>query len=66
MILLFAGCITTTTPQTPVIPTQQRFCLNVSQTMPVTEEVYSVIHEGKSPRQAVETLLERDVKPETS
>jgi glycerol-3-phosphate dehydrogenase (NAD(P)+) len=32
--------------------------------VPITEEVYAVIHEGKNPREAVEALLERDPKPE--
>ena len=36
--------------------------LNVE--MPITEEIYAVIHEGKSPLDAVTSLLQRDVKPE--
>lgn len=31
---------------------------------PITEEVFSVIHDGKNPLEAVESLLSRDVKPE--
>jgi len=32
--------------------------------MPISEEVYQVLHEGKSARQAVEDLMNRDLKPE--
>jgi len=32
--------------------------------MPVTDEVYAIVHEGKDPRDAVRSLLARDVKPE--
>ncbi len=32
--------------------------------MPISEEVYRVLHEGKSARQAVEDLMGRDLKPE--
>lgn len=38
MMLLFAGCVTPT-EQTPLTPPKQQFCLNVSQTVPVTEEI---------------------------
>ena len=31
---------------------------------PITEEVCAVIHEGKNPRQAVQALLARDLRPE--
>lgn len=32
--------------------------------VPVTDEVYAIIHEGKNPHDAVKSLLERRVKPE--
>jgi len=32
--------------------------------VPITEEVYSIVHKGKSPLAAVESLMSRDVKPE--
>ena len=32
--------------------------------MPITEEIYAVIHQGKSPNDAVTSLLQRDVKSE--
>ena len=32
--------------------------------VPITEEVYAIIHEGKAPQAAVDALLTRDVKPE--
>jgi glycerol-3-phosphate dehydrogenase (NAD(P)+) len=32
--------------------------------VPITEEVYAVVHEGKNPRDAVQALLSRDPKPE--
>ncbi len=32
--------------------------------VPITEEVYAVVHEGKNPHRAVETLLARDPRPE--
>jgi glycerol-3-phosphate dehydrogenase (NAD(P)+) len=32
--------------------------------VPVTEEVYGILHEDKNPREAVEALLSRDLKPE--
>ena len=32
--------------------------------VPITDEVYSVIHAGKNPQQAVEALLGRDLRPE--
>src|SRR5262249_34976523 len=32
--------------------------------MPITTEVYEVLYEGKSPRQAVADLLAREAKPE--
>lgn len=32
--------------------------------MPITEQVYRVIHESQSPQEAVEALLSRDSKPE--
>jgi glycerol-3-phosphate dehydrogenase (NAD(P)+) len=32
--------------------------------MPITTEVYRVLHEGKSPRQAVTDLLARELRPE--
>lgn len=32
--------------------------------VPITDEVYAIVHEGKSPADAVASLLERDVKPE--
>lgn len=32
--------------------------------VPITEEVYAIIHEGKSPREAVESLMTREVKAE--
>lgn len=32
--------------------------------VPITEEVYAVIHEGKDPRRAVEDLMAREPKPE--
>ena len=34
--------------------------------MPITEQVYAVLYEGRSPRQAVQALLDRDPKPELS
>lgn len=34
-------------------------------TMPISEQVERVIHEGLAPRRAVEALLSRDIKPET-
>jgi glycerol-3-phosphate dehydrogenase (NAD(P)+) len=33
--------------------------------VPITEQVYAVIHEGQSPAIAVSALMERDVKPES-
>ena len=33
--------------------------------MPITEQVDRVLHHGQNPRQAVESLLARDPKPET-
>jgi glycerol-3-phosphate dehydrogenase (NAD(P)+) len=33
--------------------------------VPITEEVYAIVHEGKAPRDAVQALLMRDAKPET-
>ena len=32
--------------------------------LPITEEVYNILHNGKSPMEAVEDLMGRDVKPE--
>jgi glycerol-3-phosphate dehydrogenase (NAD(P)+) len=32
---------------------------------PITEEVYSILYEGKSPAESMEALLSRDPKPET-
>ena len=32
--------------------------------LPITNEVYAVVHQGKNPRQAVQDLLSRDPKPE--
>lgn len=32
--------------------------------MPISEQVYAVIYEGKSPHQAVQDLMNRDLKPE--
>jgi glycerol-3-phosphate dehydrogenase (NAD(P)+) len=32
--------------------------------VPIVEEVYAVVHEGKDPRKAVPALLERDPRPE--
>jgi glycerol-3-phosphate dehydrogenase (NAD(P)+) len=32
--------------------------------LPITEEVYNILHNGKSPMKAVEDLMGRDVKPE--
>lgn len=32
--------------------------------MPISEEVYLILHENKDPRQAVEDLMGRDLKPE--
>ncbi len=32
--------------------------------VPITEQVHAIIHDGKSPQQAVEDLMARDVKPE--
>jgi glycerol-3-phosphate dehydrogenase (NAD(P)+) len=32
--------------------------------VPITDEVFSIIHEGKSPREAVESLMTREVKAE--
>lgn len=37
---------------------------DVNVEVPITEEVYAVVHEGKSPQRAVETLLARDPRPE--
>lgn len=34
--------------------------------MPITEQVYRVLYEGRDPRRAVQVLLEREQKPETS
>jgi glycerol-3-phosphate dehydrogenase (NAD(P)+) len=33
--------------------------------VPITDEVYAIAHEGKDPREAVQTLLTRNPKPET-
>ncbi len=33
--------------------------------MPITEQVDQVLDQGRDPRQAVEALLARDLKPET-
>lgn len=33
---------------------------------PITEEVYAILYEGKSPRESMEDLLSRDPKPETA
>ncbi len=32
--------------------------------VPITEQVHAIVHEGKPPREAVEDLLARDLKPE--
>ena len=32
--------------------------------MPITEQVVATVHEGKRPREVVETLMSRDPKPE--
>lgn len=32
--------------------------------VPITEEVYAIVHEGKSPASAVASLLEREARPE--
>jgi glycerol-3-phosphate dehydrogenase (NAD(P)+) len=32
--------------------------------MPISEQVYRIVHEGKSPSQALRTLMLRDPKPE--
>ncbi len=34
--------------------------------VPITDEVYAIVHEGKNPREAVQDLLSRDPKPEVS
>lgn len=34
--------------------------------VPITEEVYAIIHEGKKPQDAVNSLIGREVKPEVS
>jgi glycerol-3-phosphate dehydrogenase (NAD(P)+) len=31
---------------------------------PITDEVHAMLHEGRSPARAVETLMTRDVRPE--
>jgi len=31
---------------------------------PITDEVHAMLYEGRSPAQAVETLMTRDVRPE--
>lgn len=33
--------------------------------VPITEQVCALVHEGRNPKDAVEALMERDVKPET-
>ncbi len=33
--------------------------------VPIAEQVCALVHEGRNPRDAVEALMERDVKPET-
>jgi glycerol-3-phosphate dehydrogenase (NAD(P)+) len=33
---------------------------------PITDEVYAILYEGKSPRESMEDLLSRDPKPETA
>ncbi|CAM4196634.1 NAD(P)-dependent glycerol-3-phosphate dehydrogenase [Erysipelothrix inopinata] len=32
--------------------------------MPITEQVYKVVYEGKEPRKAIDDLMKRDLKPE--
>ena len=32
--------------------------------MPITEQVYALLYEGKAPRQVVQSLMQRDPKPE--
>jgi glycerol-3-phosphate dehydrogenase (NAD(P)+) len=32
--------------------------------VPITDEVYAMIHEGKSPLESVRSLMTRDMKPE--
>jgi len=32
--------------------------------MPISEQVYAIVHEGKSPAEALRTLMLRDPKPE--
>jgi glycerol-3-phosphate dehydrogenase (NAD(P)+) len=32
--------------------------------MPITEQIYALLYEGKAPRQVVQTLMQRDPKPE--
>jgi glycerol-3-phosphate dehydrogenase (NAD(P)+) len=32
--------------------------------MPITEQVYRVLYDGLDPKEAVQTLLEREPKPE--
>lgn len=33
--------------------------------VPITEEVYAIVHKGKKPQSALATLMTRDLKPET-
>jgi glycerol-3-phosphate dehydrogenase (NAD(P)+) len=34
--------------------------------MPITEQIYAVLYEGKSPAQAAHDLMSRKLKPETA
>lgn len=37
---------------------------DVGAEVPIAEEVYRIVHEGRNPRDAVAALLARDVRPE--
>ena len=34
--------------------------------MPITEQIYQVLYENKSPREAARSLMARDLKPESA
>jgi glycerol-3-phosphate dehydrogenase (NAD(P)+) len=34
--------------------------------MPITEQIYAVLYEGKNPKEAARSLMARKLKPETS
>jgi glycerol-3-phosphate dehydrogenase (NAD(P)+) len=46
--------------------TARELARHLGVSAPITEEVYAILYEGKSPRESMEDLLSRDPKPETA